>query len=48
MGATPLEPSEWRRRLEAVNKIDRDSDLTQKDYILLDVRNGNMLLKFFL
>ncbi|GKV05321.1 hypothetical protein SLEP1_g17349 [Rubroshorea leprosula] len=40
MGATPLEPSEWRRRLEAVNRIDRDSDLTQKDYILLDVRNG--------
>ncbi|XP_020215552.1 rhodanese-like domain-containing protein 8, chloroplastic isoform X2 [Cajanus cajan] len=41
MRAIPLSPSEWRDRLEAINK----TNLTAKDdpyrnYILLDVRNG--------
>lgn len=36
MRATPLSPSEWRKKLEAVNKIDESSSST----IVLDVRNG--------
>ncbi|PNY15232.1 rhodanese-like domain-containing protein chloroplastic-like [Trifolium pratense] len=41
MRAIPLAPSEWRDRLEAINKNDLHSkDYPNKDYILLDVRNG--------
>lgn len=41
MRATPIEPSDWRRKLEAVRKIDKDSNSTHSsDYIVLDVRNG--------
>ncbi|CAK9174300.1 unnamed protein product [Ilex paraguariensis] len=39
MRATPLTPSQWRNRLESVNKLDNASDLTTKS-VLLDVRNG--------
>lgn len=46
MRATPLAPSEWRKRLEAANGIDDSSneDINTK-FILLDVRNGS--LSFF-
>uniref|UniRef100_A0A5B6YMU8 Rhodanese domain-containing protein n=1 Tax=Davidia involucrata TaxID=16924 RepID=A0A5B6YMU8_DAVIN len=37
MRATPLTPSQWKDKLEAVNKIDEGSNMK---YILLDVRNG--------
>lgn len=41
MRATPLEPSDWKRKLEAVRKIDLDPNSTHSsDYIVLDVRNG--------
>ncbi|KAK7358085.1 hypothetical protein VNO77_00006 [Canavalia gladiata] len=41
MRAIPLSPSEWRDRLEAINKIDLTSkDYPNRNYILLDVRNG--------
>ncbi|KAJ1394276.1 Rhodanese-like domain [Sesbania bispinosa] len=41
MRAIPLEPSEWRDRLEAFNKNDLPSkDDPKRNYILLDVRNG--------
>ncbi|XP_058090394.1 rhodanese-like domain-containing protein 8, chloroplastic [Magnolia sinica] len=45
MRATPLAPSEWRKRLEAVNNVEKTSfradrsDLNRK-LLLLDVRNG--------
>ncbi|XP_027920633.1 rhodanese-like domain-containing protein 8, chloroplastic isoform X3 [Vigna unguiculata] len=35
MRAIPLSPSEWKERLEAVNKTDLN-----RDFVLLDVRNG--------
>lgn len=37
MRATPLAPSQWRNRLEAVNS---NADASNANYILLDVRNG--------
>ncbi|KAJ4834556.1 Rhodanese-like domain-containing protein 8, chloroplastic [Turnera subulata] len=37
MKATPLEPSEWRRKLEAVHK---SNEATDSGVVLLDVRNG--------
>ncbi|KAL5815934.1 hypothetical protein ACOSQ3_024312 [Xanthoceras sorbifolium] len=41
MRATPLSPSEWRKKLEAVKKIDESSNSNlNTDCILLDVRNG--------
>ncbi|EOY21653.1 Rhodanese/Cell cycle control phosphatase superfamily protein isoform 2 [Theobroma cacao] len=41
MRATPLAPSEWRERLEAVDNNDKASNSNPStDYILLDVRNG--------
>ncbi|PON91214.1 Rhodanese-like domain containing protein [Trema orientale] len=41
MQATQLEPSEWRKRLEAANPIDDPSnENSSSSYILLDVRNG--------
>ncbi|RVW72072.1 Rhodanese-like domain-containing protein 8, chloroplastic [Vitis vinifera] len=41
MRATALAPSEWRKRLEAVNKIDDASnENSNASCILLDVRNG--------
>lgn len=41
MRATPLAPSEWRKRLEVMNGIDEASNENiNKNYILLDVRNG--------
>ncbi|KAK6925395.1 Rhodanase, C-terminal [Dillenia turbinata] len=41
MRATPIEPSEWRRRLEGSKKDDGPSTTNvEKNYILLDVRNG--------
>ncbi|KAM6562887.1 hypothetical protein CsatB_022885 [Cannabis sativa] len=41
MRATPLEPSEWRKKLEAVNPVDDLSkENSSSNYILLDVRNG--------
>lgn len=40
MRATPLTPSEWRSRLEAVNKIDSSLNTKETNCILLDVRNG--------
>ncbi|XP_004503237.1 rhodanese-like domain-containing protein 8, chloroplastic [Cicer arietinum] len=41
MRALPLTPSEWRDRLEAINKNDLQSkDYPNRNYILLDVRNG--------
>lgn len=41
MRATALAPSEWRKRLEAVNKIDDASnENSNANCILLDVRNG--------
>ncbi|XP_030499453.2 rhodanese-like domain-containing protein 8, chloroplastic [Cannabis sativa] len=41
MRATPLEPSEWRKKLEAVNPVDDPSkENSSSNYILLDVRNG--------
>lgn len=40
--ATPLAPSEWRKRLEAVNEINEASNESiNTEHILLDVRNGN-------
>ncbi|KAH7550653.1 hypothetical protein JRO89_XS13G0238800 [Xanthoceras sorbifolium] len=40
MRATPLSPSEWRKKLEAVKKIDESSNSNlNTDCILLDVRN---------
>lgn len=45
MRATPLAPSEWRKRLEALNTIDGPSNENlNANYILLDVRNGMILL----
>ncbi|KAL4632924.1 hypothetical protein ACB092_04G085200 [Castanea dentata] len=39
--ATPLAPSEWRKRLEAVNEINEASNENIiTEHILLDVRNG--------
>ncbi|KAL0364461.1 UNVERIFIED_CONTAM: Rhodanese-like domain-containing protein 8, chloroplastic [Sesamum angustifolium] len=40
MRATPLTPSEWRTKLEAVNKIDNSLNTLKTNCILLDVRNG--------
>nr|GEZ77678.1 hypothetical protein [Tanacetum cinerariifolium] len=41
MRATPLTPTEWKKKLEAANSIDVASHSNQnKDVILLDVRNG--------
>ncbi|KAL0385215.1 UNVERIFIED_CONTAM: Rhodanese-like domain-containing protein 8, chloroplastic [Sesamum radiatum] len=40
MRATPLTPSEWRSKLEAVNKIDNSLNTAKTNCILLDVRNG--------
>ncbi|XP_048330457.1 rhodanese-like domain-containing protein 8, chloroplastic isoform X1 [Ziziphus jujuba] len=41
MRATPLAPSEWRKRLDAMNTIDGPSNENLNiNYILLDVRNG--------
>jgi hypothetical protein len=41
MRAIPLAPSEWRDKLEAINRNDPHSkDYPNRDYILLDVRNG--------
>jgi hypothetical protein len=41
MRAIPLAPSEWRDKLEAINRNDPHSkDYPKRDYILLDVRNG--------
>ncbi|KAL3618103.1 Rhodanese-like domain-containing protein 8, chloroplastic [Castilleja foliolosa] len=41
MRATPLTPSEWRSKLETVNKIDNlSSTMNTTKSILLDVRNG--------
>ncbi|XP_044477662.1 rhodanese-like domain-containing protein 8, chloroplastic isoform X2 [Mangifera indica] len=41
MRATPLEPSEWRKRLEAVKDGDEASNSNlNSNLILLDVRNG--------
>ncbi|XP_042961422.1 rhodanese-like domain-containing protein 8, chloroplastic isoform X2 [Carya illinoinensis] len=41
MRATPLPPSKWRKRLEAVDGIDDAShENSSSNYILLDVRNG--------
>ncbi|KAK4402518.1 Rhodanese-like domain-containing protein 8, chloroplastic [Sesamum angolense] len=40
MRATPLTPSEWRTKLEAVNKIDNSLNTLKTNRILLDVRNG--------
>ncbi|PNX93349.1 rhodanese-like domain-containing protein chloroplastic-like, partial [Trifolium pratense] len=46
MRAIPLAPSEWRDRLEAINKNDLHSkDYPNKDYILLDVRNDYVALE---
>ncbi|KAL2342300.1 hypothetical protein Fmac_003585 [Flemingia macrophylla] len=39
--AMPLSPSEWRDRLEAINKTNLTSkDDPNRNYILLDIRNG--------
>ncbi|KAJ7975344.1 Rhodanese-like domain-containing protein [Quillaja saponaria] len=41
MRATPIGPSEWRKRLEAINGTEVTSNEDSKtNYILLDVRNG--------
>ncbi|XP_047176772.1 rhodanese-like domain-containing protein 8, chloroplastic isoform X2 [Vigna umbellata] len=41
MRAIALSPAEWKERLEAVNKTDlRAKDYHDRDFILLDVRNG--------
>ncbi|XVE54995.1 hypothetical protein DITRI_Ditri03aG0125600 [Diplodiscus trichospermus] len=41
MRATAIAPSEWRKRLEAVNNNDKASNSNPStNYILLDVRNG--------
>ncbi|XP_062110996.1 rhodanese-like domain-containing protein 8, chloroplastic [Humulus lupulus] len=41
MRATPLEPSKWRKKLEAANPVDDPSkENSSSNYILLDVRNG--------
>ncbi|KAI5382410.1 rhodanese-like domain-containing protein 8, chloroplastic [Lathyrus oleraceus] len=41
MRALPLSPSEWRHRLEAINKNDPHSkDYPNRNNIILDVRNG--------
>lgn len=37
MRATPLAPSQWRKRLDAVNS---NADASNANFILLDVRNG--------
>jgi len=39
MRALPLAPSEWRERLEAINDP-HSKDYPNRDYIILDVRNG--------
>lgn len=39
MRALPLAPSEWRERLEAINDA-HSKDCPNRDYIILDVRNG--------
>jgi hypothetical protein len=45
MRATPLAPSEWRKRLEVMNGINEASNENiNKNYILLDVRNGSSSL----
>uniref|UniRef100_M1B3B3 Uncharacterized protein n=1 Tax=Solanum tuberosum TaxID=4113 RepID=M1B3B3_SOLTU len=42
MRAAPLAPSEWRKRLEAVNNTNNSSHGNfNPSFILLDVRNGN-------
>lgn len=41
MRATPLSPSEWRKRLKAVREIDETTNSSHdSNYVLLDVRNG--------
>ncbi|XP_072983069.1 rhodanese-like domain-containing protein 8, chloroplastic [Typha latifolia] len=45
MRATPLTPSEWRERLQARSNIDKpshetDSSVSNRKFLLLDVRNG--------
>ncbi|XP_050375906.1 rhodanese-like domain-containing protein 8, chloroplastic [Argentina anserina] len=40
MRATPLPPSEWRKRLQAGNTADSSTQNHSANYILLDVRNG--------
>ncbi|PWA96292.1 rhodanese/Cell cycle control phosphatase superfamily protein [Artemisia annua] len=41
MRATPLTPTEWKKKLEIANSVDAVSHSNQnKDVILLDVRNG--------
>ncbi|GAV66725.1 Rhodanese domain-containing protein [Cephalotus follicularis] len=41
MRATPLTPSEWRKRMEAANECDEVSNSNlNTNYVLLDVRNG--------
>ncbi|KAK4844893.1 hypothetical protein QYF36_025763 [Acer negundo] len=41
MRATPLSPSEWRQKLEAVKNIDDSSNSSHNtDCVVLDVRNG--------
>lgn len=44
MRATPITPSEWRKKLEATNNINFSyrSNLN-KDVVLLDVRNGTSI-----
>lgn len=39
MRALPLAPSEWREKLEAINDP-HSKDYPDRDYIILDVRNG--------
>lgn len=48
MRATPLSPSEWKKKLQAANNVDptfskEDSSNLEKKFLLLDVRNGNRL-----
>ncbi|KAK9282808.1 hypothetical protein L1049_011030 [Liquidambar formosana] len=40
MRATPLAPSEWRKKLEAINNNGSSNANLNANYILLDVRNG--------
>lgn len=44
MRATPLSPSEWRKRLEVVNDADmqseREDSALNRKFLILDVRNG--------
>ncbi|KAJ6799564.1 rhodanese-like domain-containing protein 8, chloroplastic isoform X1 [Iris pallida] len=45
MRATPLAPSEWKKRLDSVDVFDvqsdkEDSSVPKKKFMLLDVRNG--------